>query len=383
MRIIKYELSKIFSFPMVPIFVILCLLVNLGTVFLQVLNEPSALAYVNDVSNFTKEHGAYITDELMAALEQSDDQNLDRLNKELSEIEPEFLGFDFDRMEAQYFEEISSSPAAINLQTAKFSAAKERYQSLLEQNADKSILAAEETGCVYSFLFGKLLMFLSAEGCVVTVIVLALVLHYEKLSRTENYLAATKTGRSLIFYKAAAGSVCSLVLHCVITAITLSVYFSIWDFSGIWDANVSSSFNFVDDGFLEKPFITWKSFTVSEYLAATLCMTLVLLIITALFTMIVCSLIDNTYFALAFILLFAVFSIAGARILPQLGFQVPYLISMYNPVNLWRGQPLWFSEGGIDFAGKWFETIGAGTSLAVLILISIPTFRHVHRKDIK
>ena len=47
---------------------------------------------------------------------------------------------------------------------------------------------------------------------------------------------------------------------------TLVPYFLLYDYSGIWNASVSSQFNYFSDMLVVRPFLTWGDFTVGQYL---------------------------------------------------------------------------------------------------------------------
>ncbi|MBK5262771.1 MAG: hypothetical protein JJE17_09415 [Peptostreptococcaceae bacterium] len=57
----------------------------------------------------------------------------------------------------------------------------------------------------------------------------------------------------------------------------MTVFFLRFDFSGVWNDNVSSMFNYTVSEY-GKPFITWHSFTVGGYLWATIGVTFGLVI---------------------------------------------------------------------------------------------------------
>lgn len=85
-------------------------------------------------------------------------------------------------------------------------------------------------------------------------------------------------------------------------AVTLGVYFRLWDYGGVWRASVSSQFNYLTDMLFRRPFLTWGDFTVGGYLA---------------------------------------------------GLWIAYFLSLVQPSCVWLGIGGWFTELGLSGAVPW------------------------------
>lgn len=109
----------------------------------------------------------------------------------------------------------------------------------------------------HQFLFGTLLRAISAESSILGVLIVLYLFGYEHMVKTELAVCTMRKGRRLWQTKAAAGIIAALLMFLALTLLSLSVYFSVWDYSGIWNANVSSQFNYIQELFVVKPFLTW------------------------------------------------------------------------------------------------------------------------------
>jgi len=149
--------------------------------------------------------------------------------------------------------------------------------------ADMDLYAGHITPKSHGTLFGTLLRAISAELCLLAMMVTVYLFGYEKTAKTDLYFASTKVGRKLAVCKVFTALTASIGIFSVLTALSLRIYFLHWDYTGIWKANVASQFNTVHDLLLTKPFITVTDFTVKNYLAATIGLSIVLVVIGSLF----------------------------------------------------------------------------------------------------
>ena len=82
-------------------------------------------------------------------------------------------------------------------------------------------------------------------------------LGYEGMHRAEGLACASRTGRKLRRVKVLAALQASAALYGLLAFCTLVPYFLLYDYSGIWNASVSSQFNYFSDMLVVRPFLTW------------------------------------------------------------------------------------------------------------------------------
>jgi hypothetical protein len=161
--------------------------------------------------------------------------------------------------------------------------------------------------------------------------------------------------------------------------VSLLIFFALFDFHGVWGANVSSGFNFTIGEF-GKPFITWRSFTVVEYLGAAAGAAFLLAVCFCLLGYAVGVSTRSDYKAV--ITAVAVVAAMGfAEPLFPVGSVVKSALNL-SPVGLWRNCGAWFTDGGPSVLWANFESVGLAASLAALSLAALLISKAFKRREI-
>lgn len=155
---------------------------------------------------------------------------------------------------------------------AKYEKLQASVDRLDAQDADLSPFAGSVTPLVHEALFTHQLKALLLE-CVLIISLLGLrSFSVERQMEMVSLIYCSRRGRRTARDKIIANGIVS-ALYCLFLIVSsLAVFFMSWDFSMLWDANMASSLNYVidpDDPILMKPFITWDSFTVRQYLGCS------------------------------------------------------------------------------------------------------------------
>jgi hypothetical protein len=259
---------------------------------------------------------------------------------------------------------------------------REKYTKLLpvieEKAANGDALSdylRDRTHFLHGLLFGTIFFAIIAESCVLALFAALISTTYESIRNTESVVYASKIGRRVVRRKIAASIVAAICFTAVILAVTLIVFFAKFDFSGVWNDNVSSSYNSAVHAF-GKPFITWESFTVAEYVAAVIGGTFALAGCFCLLGGAIGIFAKNAYGAF-------IGTVAATAFMFIIKFQLPVgseIRSAWNlsPVHLWFNSAEWFTDGDADILWANFETIGLSVSLiicAAAVVISIRVFQ--------
>ena len=174
----------------------------------------------------------------------------------------------------------------------------------------------------------------------------------------------------------------SAALHGLLAVCTLAPYFLLYDYSGIWDASVSSQFNYFSDMLVVRPFLTWGDFTVGQYLAAALALGAVLTTAFSLLASVCGTLVRNPYLAALALGVVCFGGMGLISVLGELGWWAAYLIACFQPVMIWLSCSAWFTELGLSALLPWQETIANGLNLLLLgggVLLALGWF---DRKDV-
>jgi hypothetical protein len=231
----------------------------------------------------------------------------------------------------------------------------------------------------HSLLFGTILKVILMESCLLALLFALLSVTYEKARNTEHTVFSSKTGRRIMRVKLAASLTASLAATAVILAVSLLVVFVRFGWRGVWGENVSSDFNFTIGEF-PKPFITWHSFTVLEYLWAVIGAALLLAVCFCLLGYAVGVAVRSGYGSV----------ITAIAILALMGFAEPLFPTgsitksalNLDPVGLWWNCGAWFTDGGPNIIWPDFESVGLAASLAALSLAAFIITKTFRRKEI-
>jgi hypothetical protein len=242
-----------------------------------------------------------------------------------------------------------------------------------------SIYFGEQTHYRHSLLFKIVFMAIIGEVCLLALFSALISVTYENLRGTEYIIFTSKVGRRVFKAKLCSSLVASVALIGVILGVSLGIFFHRFNFSGVWSNNVSSMFNCAVNEYA-KPFITWNSFTVGEYLWATVGLTFGIAVCFCLLGYIVGVLVRNGYGA--FII---AASVVGFTFLPKPLFpmgSVSRSIWDLTPVWLWKNSGAWFTDGGADIIWANFECLGIFASFTVISTAAIIATKIFKKKEL-
>jgi len=258
----------------------------------------------------------------------------------------------------------------------------QRFQSAVDaqQKAGDSMTLyfADATYWRHQALFNHTMGLLLFQGISIAALIMLLSLGYESSAKTDFVVYSTKVGRKMNNHKLIAGTIVGIGVYVLIASITLSIYFTLNPMGGVWNSSVSSGFNFVRDGFIVRPFVTWHSFTVAEYLLASIGISIALVLSFSLMAHAVGLWLKNSYVGF-----FVVVALNGTLFL--LPFYLPttmlnFAISQ-TPIWLIMMRDSWFTDGGSNVIVPHFETVGVIGSIVVLAIISFWSTLRFNRRN--
>ncbi len=249
-----------------------------------------------------------------------------------------------------------------------------RFDEIVETNEYKQWFFLGEYG-MHSKLFRSHMKTLAFEGVLIIALLTALIANYEFEHRTQLVTYATKKGRKLIWYKGFASLVCSLMVIAVLFGVTLGTYFTVYDYSTMWQIDISSGMNWE----YTFPYITWWSISLWQYLLLAVVILTFVLIIVMLLTFTISVFVKNSYFTwlLSVLLLLAMY------VMPTYFPNSTLQWMMHYNVTLLLLNPHQFFNGGTSFMMMQYHEFS--TLLLWLLIASAGTIgaiRHFNVKDV-
>ena len=378
-RLVVWELRKLLQLPALWGFLALCLVLNGALIFSMDQNRES----FNAASHAAGQVGQRVDDtfsERLAGL--PDFSNQDSLQEAVSGMTDIFETYDVQALAARYVSLVENSPLAVQWMTAKYEKVGARVAHLASADAALDLYAGPATHDSHQFLFGTLLHAVVGEGGVLAMLAALYLLGFESMQHTEPLTYSTRTGRRLHRTKLFAACLSSLVLYGLLLLPTLGLYFSLWDYSGVWSASVSSQFNYIIELLAVKPFLTWADFTVAGYLTASVALGGLLVLVSCLMAALLGTLIPHTYGSALFLILIWAGMMGAAAVASNAKLWILYFITTLQPLLLWFNQGGWFTELGINAVWPWHEVWGTFLSLLLWGGGVWAALRRFDRKDL-
>lgn len=379
MTLVAWEWRKLVRLPALWGFLVLCLAFN----GLLLWEEDSLRQPFNEASAIAEVLGQRVDGTFLDGLERLPRTEYGDLvlsaAREMTDI---FEDYDTRDLAGLYEGVVKDSPAAVRLMSWKYTLLAERAAHLSGTGAAMDLYAGPVTHDAHQFLYDTLFRAVVTESLLVGMLSMLYLLGFEGQRRTVSLICASRSGRKLYGKKVLAGLTAAVFLYILLAAVTLSVYFCLWDYGGVWGGSVSSQFNYLTDMLFRRPFLTWGDFTVGGYLAAELTLGALL---TADFALLaaVCGLLLRNVYASALVLAVVCFGGVGlTAMLAQMGLWCGYFASLVHPACVWLGIGGWFTELGLSGAAPWQETVSTGLDLLAFGLGTALSLRLFRRKDI-
>lgn len=298
-----------------------------------------------------------------------------------------FKDIDGGRLGSIYYDDrYIESNILVALMHEKYQKLEWSLEELTREQADLSTYAGELTPYVHRGLFEYLTKAIMIEGLLLFTFLVLEIFFIEQQNKTFYTVYSSLRGRRIVFDKMIAVLLIGMLELVILSFLSYFVFFHIWDFEKIWDANVASSFNYIidsDEPIFMKPFITWTNFTVKQYFVATLVLMVGIWFAWWLLSMMIVQVNKRISVAIGIL--------AGGLILPFFGLmlfkQIPEIPELYClntfsiAVNVYYSH-IWFTDQGYHTIFPWQETLSVILHL-VLGLIGVFVGYHVfRRKDV-
>lgn len=378
--LIRWELKKLWSMPMIPVFLLLCILLN-STVLLSQWYRADYVSYVAEV---TERIGGTMGDKFDYQLEQEPEH---LYKKELiaatKGAENIYEDYHTDSILELVFSIARSSDSIHRLWEQKYQVLQTIVDRLAEQGAAMSLYAGEMSFEITRLLFQTLCRMVIAEGWITAILMALYLSGSEAFDRTALSVYCTKTGRSIQKEKYAATVVSGLIGYLLLLIAGLGLFSLLWDMGPLWSASISSQMNYRQIGIHMVPFLTWKPMTVGGYLTATVALGAICVLVYQTVAFAVGMGCRNAL--QAFFVLFGsgVTLYALVPFVARKGLWIAVEMLEWNPVMLWVNQYKWFTDMDIDSIVPWQECKVGLLGIVIGSLLLWHSYHGFCRKDVE
>lgn len=350
-RFLKMEIAKLLQEKLFMIFIVLCICVN------------TALCFAD---NYAREWLNHLSAEEFL-------QNGEKIYHEISGAG---LGT------AYYNQRYIHSSILNQKMKEKYDRLQTSIDRLDEADADLSFYAGEMTPIVHKALFQYQLKALLIENVILIALLCMRAFSMERNSETASLIYSSRRGRKIAKDKIFANGVVGFGYCFVLCLVSLMTFFNCWDFSNLWDGNVSSSFHYVNDmnePIYMKPFITWTSLTVKEYFVCSMLLIGVFLIVWWLICNIMALFIHRDLLGGLGITAILVFPYFGLILFPGWNLTIPFYLSTLSLSTVIFYNHMWFTDLG-NYSLAAYQEVGIVFAHLVIAILAIGFAMHYFQR---
>lgn len=410
MRHIGWELQKLWRSPV--IWVLLAVFVGFNSFYIW--SNARAGQELAVLNNIVATYGKVIDEEMLEELQGEIEQKaetlgskqgaaayLESLTPEFYSEQPEDVQWQIDElslyvMYAELAGQLKERYGKVNIQalaedTKKtygltgsaaswmddhFVQLEKRFETYMENETYNEWFFAGNPYRMHSFLFRSVVKMVALEGILLAVLMTAYLVSYEREQRTHLLVFASKLGRKVMRKKAWAASIATAATGIVLMAGTLTVFFSLHDYSGLWDVNVGSGLNWE----YQTPYVFWWDITMWQYLLLAVAIIFISWLIITAATFALAVSVQNSYIVSITILivLLALFVVPSYLTFSSL----LLLVSHFNLMLLVLNPHMLFN-GLSGMSGFWYHEL---LTLSIFVLLAVGlavwSMKRFKRKDL-
>lgn len=409
MRITWYEIKKALTSPIVLILFV----AFIGFNSFQILSQSHAKEEINSVNELIASYGRTITDESLThllndlnedaeqlggqdgaesflneltyeryeAFSSTEKEQVDRLELFYTyyikgrDIEERYKGIQMDGLRSELLVTVKEGSRFEKFMNQEFTNWEERYEEIVATEEYKEWFFLGEYR-MHSEMYRTLLKSVAVQSVLLVVLMTALVTNYEVEQRTQLLLYTTKKGRLLMRHKFVASLLLATITFFLLLIPSFVLYFTIYDFSEVWQTVVSSGLNWE----YKIPYITWWELEVWQFFLLAIAVEWGVVLLITLLTFSLSLWIKNTYFT--WIVCMAV--LIGLFLLPSAFNAYPalQLVALMNVTTLLLNPHMYFSGGATLTMVQYFEVWSLLIGLAVATILSLLSYRRFMKKDV-
>ena len=310
-----------------------------------------------------------------------DQQEIDRIGLMQMYIEmgksldERYSALKIDQLRDSMVQEFGLNGITGNFVTNEYKKLSSRLEEMKENAEYKQWFFASDYR-MHTELFRKLLKNIALEGVMLVVLLTALIVNYEFEHRSQLVTYATKRGRQLIWNKLMASLLSTLLLLVPLFGVSLLVFFGVYDYSGLWEARISSGLNWE----YKWPYITWWPVEFHQYLWLAIAIIVMSLIIVSLLTFTISIFVKNSY--ITWILLISM--LVSMYVVPSFfaGIPIVLILMNFNLTLLLLNPHMYFSGISRLTMFEYHEIITLTCWFVVGVFGSAIAIRRFYRKDI-
>lgn len=216
-------------------------------------------------------------------------------------IDESYEGIDIRKLAAGEIEKYGLSGKAAETFLNENEKFFERFKEMVSNGEHKQWFFAGKAYYMHTFLFKTIFLQIIIESLLLIILTTALITTYEFENKTHLVAYSTKRGRKLMKNKLLSALAIAAVIVVFLFAITLGTFFTVFDYSHVWQTSISSAFNWE----YNFPYIAWWDLSVGTFLIGVIALVFVVLLLFSGLTFALSVTVKNSY--ITFFLVAALF----------------------------------------------------------------------------
>ncbi|MFJ7935940.1 hypothetical protein [Sporosarcina sp. NPDC096371] len=294
-----------------------------------------------------------------------------------NDIDKSYADIDLKKVAANDIAKYGLSGNAEKTLLREYDKFSQRFEEMKQNGEHKEWFFAGKVYFMHKVLFKTVFLHIAIEALMLIILSTALITNYEFENRTHLVTYGTSRGRRLMKDKLVASIVTAALLTTFLLAVTLSTYFTFFDYKTLWGTSVNSAFNWE----YNFPNVAWWDLSVGLFLVGVIIIVYITMLLFSGLTFALTTLVKNSYISAILMATFFVLALLIPGFMPTssiLIFMTSYSLSM-----LVMNIPASFmgSSGLVMFRNfEWMTVICWTIITIVLCLFSMKWF---NKKDIQ
>ncbi|KYG34424.1 hypothetical protein [Alkalihalobacillus trypoxylicola] len=382
LRITSFEIRKLLEQPMIILFFLASLLLNIIYITTVGLDQ----SYLNYVQETEEKTGTFITSEFHEILtNQPVSKEKQRLLSETADLENTFQHYSTEALGQEMISFYQIEGSVAEKMEKKYEKLTPVVQQLAEEQAALELGAAGETMSYFTFLRNRLFHLILGESLIFAILLGLYGSTSERLTRTDFLVVTSRTGRKTLLSKYLASFIVTFLFYVTLALLTFGIFNYQHDIGSLWDTSISTQFhlNIYSPIVLEVPFIPWQPMTLLYYTILSAVLGSLLIILCHGFNFLVGLWTNHLFWGFIVFVSLYVTLIGFEQIINQFGWWNMHSLLMWHPISIWKVQGYWFTEMGPYATIPWQETIAIIVNLFLLGIGGIVTTKYYSIKEVK
>ena len=382
LRIILFEIRKLCEQPIIYLFFVASLLLNMIYIMTANLDQT----YLNYIQETEEKAGTLLVSEFREKISgESVSKEQQRLLMETDKLDNTFQDYSTTALAQEMIDFFNIEGSFAEKITRKYERLTPVVNELAKEQYALEVGAAGETMRYFPFIRNQLFRLILGESLIFCILLGLYGSTAERLTKTNVLVLTSKTGRRIQINKYIASFSLSFLFYISILLLTFGIFNNKYSIGTLWESSVSTQFhvNVYFPELLEIPFIPWQPMTLSHYVILSIIVGGILIMLCHGFNFLLGLWTDHIFRGLVIFIVIYVSLLGLEQIVNQLGWWDINALLMYHPILLWKIQSYWFTEMGPYATIPWQESVAVVANLLILSISGIITSKFYSTKEIK